>query len=127
MKRIVFIVCFLMATVCASAQMLSMSRTNVEEGAAKDHADASTYSKEYDQNDNLCALLKVTTPLKDLIVECGSMAVVKRVVKDNGEIWFYMPAEVKNLELKCAGYTPIPSFPVKLERGRAYLLTVFAD
>lgn len=42
MKRIVFIVCFLMATVCASAQMLSMSRTNVEEGAAKDHADAST-------------------------------------------------------------------------------------
>lgn len=127
MKRIVFIVCFLMATVCASAQMLSMSRTNVEEGAAKDHADASTYSKEYDQNDNLCALLKVTTPLKDLIVECGSMAVVKRVVKDNGEIWFYMPAEVKNLELKCAGYTPIPSFPVKLERGRAYLLTVSAD
>lgn len=89
--------------------------------------DARAYFPKYDINDRLCALIKVTLirPLEStLILEVGGLGVTAREEKDGGEVWFYVPAQVKNLSFKCAGYEPLAPIPVIFKEGGVYRITL---
>lgn len=116
-------------SVSAVAQQLTMSiKDEVVECA--DDLDARVYFPKTDMNDEVCALLKVTptNPLKEkLILEVGGLGVVARVEQENGEIWFYLPAKVKNLRFSCAGYSTPPTIPVNFKSATVYRLTIHTD
>lgn len=89
--------------------------------------DAKVYFPKYDINDRLCALIKVTltnTLRNPLILEVGGLGVVAREEKENGEIWFYVPAQVRNLSFKCAGYISPAPIPVVFKEGTVYGVTL---
>ena len=92
--------------------------------------DATAYYPEKDQNDNLCALLKVTVTNKlknPLVLETGGLAVQQRMERENGEIWFWVPYQVKNLHFSCSEYKAMSPIPVRLEKGKVYRLTLRTD
>ena len=92
--------------------------------------DATAYYPEKDQNDNLCALLKVTVTNKlknPLVLETGGLAVQRRMERENGEIWFWVPAQVRNLHFSCSEYKAMSPIPVRLEKGKVYRLTLRTD
>ena len=93
--------------------------------------DARAHYKKLDQNDKLCAMIKVsvTNELKNpLVMHIGSMlAVVERQEQEDGEIWFWIPAQAKNLHFACEGYEQMPPIPVRLEGGKVYRLTLRSD
>lgn len=104
----------------------------VEEELVEDMTDldAKVFSSKLDANDRLCALIKVTminTPNNPLTLEVGGLGVVDRVDKENGEVWFYVPARVKNLFFKCAGYKPLDPIPAYFKEGVVYRLTLKAS
>ncbi len=118
-----------LGAVSASAQQLTMS---VKEGVVEcpDDLDARVYYPKTDINDEVCALLKVkpTNELKSpLILEVGGLGVEAREEKPNGEIWFYLPARVKNLTFSCRGYSDIPPIPVRMKSATVYRLTLHTD
>lgn len=119
----------LMVTAPSVAQQLTMSiKDDVREDV--EDLDARVYFSKRDLNDEVCALLKVTptNPLKSpLTLEVGGLGVVDRQERENGEIWFYLPAQVKNLKFTCMGYTTPPTIPVKLKPGSVYRLTIHTD
>lgn len=92
--------------------------------------DATAYYPEKDQNDNLCALIKVsvTNKLKNpLVLETGGLAVQRRMERENGEIWFWVPYQVRNLHFSCSEYKAMSPIPVRLEKGKVYRLTLRTD
>lgn len=130
MRRSAILLFFLLILQMPSlAQNLTMSL----KGEVTSHAtdlDAKTYYPVLDQNDNLCALIKVTVtnPLKNpLSLSVGGLSVIKREEKEDGEIWFYVPAQVKNLHFSCLGYSRMPAVPVNLKAGTVYRLTIASD
>ena len=130
MRRNAILLFFLLILQMPSlAQNLTMSL----KGEVTSHAtdlDAKTYYPVLDQNDNLCALIKVTVtnPLKNpLSLSVGGLSVIKREEKEDGEIWFYVPAQVKNLHFSCLGYSRMPAVPVNLKAGTVYRLTIASD
>ncbi|MGN1226904.1 MAG: PEGA domain-containing protein, partial [Candidatus Cryptobacteroides sp.] len=129
MKRRLFtLICGLVLSALCFAQ-LPMS---IEKGIEYQPTDQEqkVYSQVKDMNDHLCALIKVslTNPLPyPLSLEVGGLGVTKREEQESGEIWFFVPYQVKNLEFKCKGYTPIPKIPVTLKEGGVYTLTIRVD
>ncbi|MGM9787832.1 MAG: PEGA domain-containing protein [Candidatus Cryptobacteroides sp.] len=88
------------------------------------------YSKVKDGNDNLCALIKVrlsNSLPNPLILEVGGLGVTKAEERPDGEYWFFVPYQVKNLEFKCKGYKPMPKIPVNLKEGCVYAMTLRVD
>ena len=77
----------------------------------------------YDQNDNLCALIKLMTTAEGFTFDVGVLGVseVKRV---GGEIWIYVPFGVRKISITHATYGTIKDyqFPSALEKGRTYIL-----
>ena len=130
LKRVFVLAAMLVATVAtAAAQQLTMSIKGEPVEDPTD-LDASAYFPETDENDNICALLKVTTtnPLNnELVLEVGGLGVTKRVEQPNGEIWFYLPAQVKNLHFSCYGYTKPAPVVAKFKPGKVYRLTIHTD
>lgn len=110
------------------AQQLTLSLesglTDMTADTVNPDMDAKTYYPRTDDNDELCALIKVsvTNPLKNsLILDVGGVGVVDRTVRENGEIWFWVPTTVLNLKFSCLGYNEVPKIPVsRLESGHVY-------
>lgn len=127
-----FVICLLLSAVISSAvhaQQLGMSCDGKVTPVLTD-LDASAYAPVRDINDNLCALIKVTvtnTLKNPLMLDVGGLAVMQREEKENGEIWFYVPSQVKNLIFSCKDYTPVPPVPVRLQPGKVYRLTIVSD
>ncbi|MGN1226567.1 MAG: PEGA domain-containing protein, partial [Candidatus Cryptobacteroides sp.] len=96
----------------------------------EDDLEQKAYSKVKDGNDNLCALIKVrlTNSLPNpLILEVGGLGVTRAEERPDGEYWFFIPYQVKNLEFKCKGYNPTPKIPVNLKEGCVYTITLRVD
>ena len=130
MKRLSAILLLIFLFQClASSQEMSMNLRGTVEHAIAD-LDAKTYYPVTDQNDNLCALLKVTVTNRlqnELVLSTGGLSVVKREEKSDGEIWFYVPYQVKNLTFTCKGYSRMAPVPVNLKAGEVYRLTIATD
>lgn len=85
--------------------------------------DAKIYYPVKDWNNNLCALIKVSTthpPKNKLLLDVGGVGLRERVEKENGEIWFYVPATAKNFTFSCHEYKKIPVFSAVLKPGAVY-------
>ena len=129
MKRLYLLLCLALSLSAAYAQNLSISVSGELAEDASD-LDAKVYFPKYDMNDNLCALIKVTLTNKlknPLVLEVGGLGVVAREEKESGEVWFYVPAQVKNLAFKCAEYTAPPLIPAVMKGGVVYRITLNPD
>lgn len=78
---------------------------------------------EYDQNGNLCALIKVETTLKDFTFEVGVLGITKTVFQ-TGEIWLYVPFGIRKLTIKHPEFGLIRDYPLTcgIEKGKTYIL-----
>lgn len=121
--------CWLLPTV-AYAQNLNLSLDGEVTHNPMD-LDARVHFSKMDQNDNLCALIKVsvTNELKyPLVLSIGAnLAIIDRQEQEDGEIWYWVPYQTKNLSFSCKGYTDVPPIPVRLEEGKVYRLTLRSD
>ncbi len=125
MKKILLILVAILAVATLSAQ----SRMELQGGVmlAEGDLDGSTYYPVMDMNDNYSALLKVSvvgTLPSNLILEVGGLGIVKRLEHASGEIWFYVPYQVKNLKFLCATMEPLGPISVALEEGATYRATI---
>ena len=77
----------------------------------------------YDQNGNLCALIKMESTLEGFTFNVGSLGVtaVKRV---GGEIWIYVPFGVKRISISHPqlGIIRDYPFPCPIDKGRTYIM-----
>ncbi|MBR5250257.1 MAG: PEGA domain-containing protein [Bacteroidales bacterium] len=123
-----WVVCGLQA-LPAAAQNLKMSLAG-EVRLEEEDMDATSYYPVRDQNDKLCALIKVrcTNELKNpLALDNRGLGVTKRQEMDNGEYWFWVPYQTKNLYFACKGYEEVPPIPVQLQPGKVYRITLRTD
>lgn len=134
MKRILTFIFLLVAgwavSIPASAQNLNMSLDGDVRHCPSEDLDASSYYKLLDDSDNVCALIKVTVTNdlhNPLALETGGLKVVKRQEQENGEIWFWIPYQVKNLIFSCKGFKTMAPVPVRLQEGKTYRLTLRTD
>ncbi len=127
-KRIVALLCgLLLGGLCFAQLPMSVEK---ELTYLENDLQQKAYSKVKDQNNNLCALIKVSLSRSlpnPLILEVGGLGVTKTEQRPDGEIWFFVPYQVKNLEFKCKDYTPIPKIPVNLRAGGVYTLSIRVD
>lgn len=124
MKKLLFTILLLFTCVFAFGQALEISLQGGIKEVSSD-LDARVYSPVKDQNDRSCALIKVsvTNTLKNpLTLDVGGLGVTKREKRENGEIWFYVPYQVKNLSFRCQDYNDIPIIPVQLKEATVYTL-----
>ena len=133
MKRLLFSIILVVLSIVfvlpVGAQTMRMSLDG-EVVLQPQDADALSYYPVRDQNDHLCALLKVTVTNKlknPLVLETGGLGVVKRQEQESGEIWFWLPYQVRNLTFLCSEYQPMNPIPVRLEKGKVYRLTLRTD
>ena len=81
----------------------------------------------YDQNGNVCALIKVETTLNGFSFDVGYLGVseVKRV---GGEMWVYVPFGIRKITISHPQLGIIRDFalPVQIDKGRTYILKLNA-
>lgn len=126
MKKIYILLCLTLSLSVGYSQNPTLY---VEDELMLDETDldARVYYPKLDLNDNLCSLIKVemvNTPNNPLTLEVGGLGVVDRVEKESGEVWFYVPSQVKNLRFKCAGYKSLAAIPVNFKEGTVYRITL---
>ena len=133
MRRILVILIFILTwSFVSRSQELSWS-TDGQLTYEQTDLDARVNYPVQDRNNKLCALIKVTVVNgkldSPLILKVGTiLEVVRREQKEDGEVWFYVPVEVKNMEFRCAGYTPM-TVPVMelLQPGGVYRITIVSE
>ena len=133
MRRILVILIFILTwSFVSRTQELSWS-TDGQLTYEQTDLDARVNYPVQDRNNKLCALIKVTVVNgkldSPLILKVGTiLEVVRREQKEDGEVWFYVPVEVKNLEFRCVGYKPIV-VPVttQLLPGGVYRITIASE
>ena len=81
----------------------------------------------YDQNGEVCAIIKLETSLDGFTFDVGSLGVrdVKRV---GGELWIYVPFGVRRITLSHPqlGVIRDYQFPVPIEKARTYIMQLNA-
>lgn len=125
MKKIILIFAALFAVTTLGAQ--SRMELQGEVSLAVGDLDGSTYYPVMDLNDNIAALLKVSvvgTLPSNLVLEVGGLGVVKRLEHASGEIWFYVPYQVKNLKFSCATMPTLGPIAVAFQEGNTYRATI---
>ena len=99
-------------------------------------ADAMTYYRQMDENDEVCAILKVhpTNPLGATLVlnTGGGLAPVPppsgvSARQDDGSWWFWVSPRVKNIYFTAEGYTTTRTVGVSLKAGRVYDVRLVVD
>jgi hypothetical protein len=81
----------------------------------------------YDQNGNLCALIKLETSVDGFSFDVGSLG-VREVRRVGGEIWIYVPYGIRRMTLSHQQLGVIRDylFPCNIEKGRTYVMTLVA-
>ena len=81
----------------------------------------------YDQNGEVCAIIKLETSLDGFTFDVGSLGVrdVKRV---GGELWIYVPFGIRRITLSHPqlGVIRDYQFPIRIERARTYIMKLNA-
>lgn len=99
-------------------------------------ADAVSYYRQMDVNDELCAILKVrpTNPLGATLVlnTGGGLAPVPppsgvNARQDDGSWWFWVSPRVKNISFSAQGYTLTNTIGVSLSPGKVYEIKLVVD
>ena len=124
----------LLLVLCLSASILPLSAQDGGEMSvrsfylAETDLDANTAgTMVYDQNGEVCALIKLETSLDGFTFDVGSLGVrdVKRV---GGELWIYVPFGIRRITLSHPqlGVIRDYQFPVRIEKARTYIMKLNA-
>lgn len=77
----------------------------------------------YDQNGNVCALIKVETTFDNFTFDVGTLGVsdTKRV---GGELWVYVPYGIRKITISHPQFGVVRDYqiPFAIEKGRTYIL-----
>lgn len=86
-------------------------------------------TKVYDQNNELCALIKVETDQKGFIFDVGMLGVTKVDESHAREVWVYVPHDVRRITIQheLLGTLRDYYFPIRVEAGHTYLLKLVTD
>lgn len=101
------------------AQSISVSSFTLDEADLTANLKGTTV---LDQNGGKCALIRIQTTQKGFTFDVGSLGVQKVDDSKVGEVWLYVPAGVKRMDIRhpqlgtLSGY----SFPVNISGGRTY-------
>ncbi len=80
--------------------------------------------KRYDDNDMLCAIVKVRSDVPNLRFS-ASNPVVGNVERRQGEYWVYLSAGTRQLYVFTEGFIKLSyTFPLRIEKGTVYLLEI---
>ena len=135
MKRLLTIAILLLGCLTAFGQIsMTVSGKAVLE---PEDADAISYYRQTDANDNVCAIIKVApdNPLSSRLVlqTRGGMAPVapprglSNYMADSGEWWYWISPKVTNIMFTCDGYTPTDWVGVSLQPGKVYRLNLSVE
>ena len=82
---------------------------------------------EYDQNGNLCALIKLETTQKGFTFNVGVLGVVK-TEEHVGEIWIYVPFGIKKITVQHPQLGTLRDYPIpcSIDKGRTYIMKLTA-
>ena len=135
MKKLVLVIGLLLGAFTAFGQ-ISMTVGGKLELIPED-ADATSYYRQTDINDNVCAIIKVVpenTLSGTLVLQTkGGMAPVapprgeSNFRQGSGEWWYWVSPKVTNIMFTCEGYTPTDWLGVSLQPGKAYKLKLDVD
>lgn len=82
----------------------------------------------YDQNGNVCALIKVETTLDGFTFDVGSLG-ISEVKRNGGEMWVYVPFGIRKITINHPqlGIVRDYALPTQIEQGRTYILKLNAS
>lgn len=120
MKRFLFLFICSFCFHILYAQQLSVQRFGWDEA---DMTASSENTKMVDQNGKLCALIKVSTPLKGLSFDVGALGITK-TEQHKEEVWVFVPEGVKRINISHQQYGVLRDYDLgqTLKRGRTYYL-----
>ena len=81
----------------------------------------------YDQNGNICALIKVETTLDGFTFDVGSLG-IREVKRIGGEMWVYVPFGIRKISISHPKLGMIRDYalPTQIDQGRTYILKLNA-
>ncbi len=81
-----------------------------------------------DQNGQKCALIRIQTPHKGFTYDVGSLGIQKVDEDKTGEIWLYVPAGVRRIDIRHQhlGNLLAYAFPVNIQAARTYRMDLAA-
>lgn len=131
--RFVFLLAILFSQVLSAQVKMSLSGTPVLNAG---DADAMSYYRQMDENDEVCAILKVhpTNPMGSTLVlnTGGGLAPVPppsgvTARQADGSWWFWVSPRVKNIYFTAQGYTSTQTVGVSLKAGKVYDVHLVVD
>jgi hypothetical protein len=123
LKHVSILTALLFATVAAPAQQLAVERFT------RDDSDqtARIHHPRKDQNDKVCAIVRIETPLllQDVTFESGSVG-VEHTEQHTGEIWVYLSPGARRITInhKYLGTVRNYEFGEALREATVYILTL---
>ena len=134
-KLLLPIVALLLGCLTAFGQISLSVGSKIE--LIPEDADATSYYRQTDINDNVCAIIKVVPEnslANTLVLQTkGGMAPVapprgeSNFRQGSGEWWFWVSPKVTNIMFTCEGYTPTDWLGVSLQPGKVYRLKLNVD
>lgn len=81
-------------------------------------------TKVIDSNNDVCALIKIETKEKGFVFDGGTVGIAKVDESQTGEIWVYVPSELKRITIKHEKFGVLRDyhFPVRLQKARTYIM-----
>ena len=77
----------------------------------------------FDQNGDVCAIIKIMTTEKDFSYDVGSLGITGDPVEKKGQIWLYVPFGIKRITLRHQQFgTCEYNIPIIIESGKVYVL-----
>lgn len=120
---------FLLALFCLASRSLLHAQDGGEMSVlsfylAETDLDANTAgTMMYDQNGEVCAIIKLETSLDGFAFDVGSLG-VRDVRRVGGELWIYVPFGIRRITLSHPQLGVIRDylFPVRIEKARTYIM-----
>ena len=123
MKKLInifFILVFALLHIDGSAQNLAVESFSLDQ---TDLTANTPGTIEYDQNGEVCALIKVETTQKGFTFDTGMLGIVRTIEKP-GEIWVYVPFGLRRMTIQHPqlGILRNYNFPYPVEKARTYIM-----
>lgn len=85
-------------------------------------------TKQYDQNGDVAALIKIETNQTGFAFDGGSLGIT-HVEQHTGEVWVYVPAGARKITIRHPQLETIRDYvyPIPIEAGRTYILKLTSD
>ncbi len=120
---------FVVSAVCGAAYAQQRKMDIASFNRLETDTDARIKAPEYDQNGELCALIKISSnlPLPELVFEGDGLGLVRKIVhEETGEIWLYLPRGARRISVLHNAYDPYRNYPYpdRIEGGVTYEMKI---